>query len=79
MAGFDLCEVEYPVGKSRWSNNPEIEYNNNKCGFYLISFIPPKNITVPVLPRKREFGLEWSLLDGEGVYLLRILINSDTT
>jgi len=68
MAGFKLCKVKYPIGKSRWSENPEEEYRKNKYGIYEIDFFPPKNITVPILPRKKELGLEWSLLDGSGVY-----------
>jgi hypothetical protein len=69
MGGFDLLDVNYPIGKSRWSDKPEEEYNNNKYGFYEISFISPKDIITPVLARKSALGgLEWSLNDGIGVY-----------
>jgi hypothetical protein len=68
MSGFKLCPVEYPVGKSRWSEKPEEEFTNKRIGFYEIDFVAPKNITVPILPRKNGLGLEWSLLDGSGVY-----------
>jgi hypothetical protein len=70
MAGFDLCDVQYPVGKSRWIDKDlEIEYKNKKYGFYEIDFICPKNIIIPILPRKTAMGgLEWSLFDGTGVY-----------
>jgi hypothetical protein len=68
MSGFELCPVAYPIGKSRWSDKSDYEYRLKKCGFYEIDFIPPKNITAPVLPRKTDKSLEWSLLDGSGVY-----------
>jgi hypothetical protein len=70
MAGFDLLDAVYPTGKSRWSEKPKEEYNNNKYGFYEINFICPKDIVVPVLPRKTvNGGLEWSLYNGySGVY-----------
>ena len=73
MCGFELCKVKYPIGKSRWSNNPEQEFKNSKCGYYTVEFICPKNIRIPILPRKKNIngvlcGLEWSLIDGSGVY-----------
>lgn len=65
MSGFELQEVKYPTGKSRWSNIPKKEFDDNKQGFFEINFKPPKNITVPILPRHTiNGGLEWSLLDG---------------
>jgi hypothetical protein len=68
MAGFDLCEVKYPTGQSRWSKESEKEFNNGMIGYYSIKFQCPK-IRIPVLPRKKnDNGLEWSLTDGEGVY-----------
>ena len=69
MCGYELLETTYPTGQSRWSNEPEKEYQNNKIGFYEIEYICPKDLIVPILPRKTiNGGLEWSLLDGEGVY-----------
>jgi len=69
MAGFELLDAQYPTGQSRWSDKPEEEFKNNKYGFYEISFICPKDIIVPILPRKTcNGGLEWSLYDGVGVY-----------
>ena len=69
MAGYDLIDVVYPVGKSRYSIYPKKEFDNNKCGIYEIFFTCPKDICTPILPRKTlSGGLEWSLLDGSGVY-----------
>ena len=73
MAGFEHMEVEYPIGKSRWSDTPADEYANNKIGFYEINFIPPKDLRIPILPRRKlnngvNIGVEWSLYDGHGVY-----------
>ncbi len=44
MAGFELCEVKYPIGDSRWSDNGQDEYDNEKVGYYNIEFKCPKNI-----------------------------------
>ena len=70
MRGYALCEVKYPVGKSRWSEEGEKEFKSGKIGYYLICFKCPRDIRYPVLPRKKcnDMGLEWSLLDGEGIY-----------
>ena len=70
MAGFELLDAQYPTGKSRWSDKPETEFKNNKYGFYEINFVCPKDIVIPILPRKTNTGgLEWSLYDGySGVY-----------
>jgi hypothetical protein len=68
MCGYELCKVRYPIGKSRWSEKGKEEYDNNKLGYYNIEFKCPKNIRAPILPRKNNGGLEWSLYDGQGVY-----------
>src|SRR5579885_1445130 len=69
MRGFKLCEVKYPVGKGKWSNEQEKIYNEGYLGYYHIKFSCPKNIRIPILPRKnKQKGLIWSLEDGEGVY-----------
>ena len=68
MKGIDILEVSYPTGKSRWSNDPVLEWKNNKVGFYKIKLSPPKNIRTPILPRKVNLGIRWTLEDGEGVY-----------
>lgn len=69
MVGFEHCKVEYPTGRSRWSDKPMEEFNNNKIGFYEVNYIPPKDITVAMLPRRKENGgVSWSLEDGTGVY-----------
>jgi len=64
-----MDQFEYPVGKSRWSENPQTEFKNNYFGFYEITFVCPTDIVVPILPRKTlNGGLEWSLVCGTGVY-----------
>ncbi len=73
MAGTDFMDVEFPTGISRWSNQPEKEYNDGKLGFYRIKWKAPTDITVPILPQRKmvngvENGVAWSLIPGEGVY-----------
>ena len=61
MAGFELLEVKYLVGKSRLSEYPKKEFDKGKCGLYEIFFICPKDIATPILTRKTiSGGLEWS-------------------
>lgn len=69
MRGYDFCDVKYPTGFSRWSDNPKEEYDNGKLGYYEITFKCP-DIRIPVLPRKKnnDLGLEWSVSDGKGIY-----------
>ena len=65
-------KVKYPVGKSVWIQNPVIakkKFEAKKCGIFRVKFRAPKNIATPILPRKKKGGgVEWSLLDGEGIY-----------
>lgn len=73
MAGFDLVKVEYPLGRSRWSEQPEKEFNNNKIGVYEIEFVAPKKLRVPILPTRRMngnrcVGINWTLLNGSGMF-----------
>lgn len=73
MAGFDLVKVAYPLGASRWSDNPDKEYKNNKIGVYEVEFVAPKKLRVPILPTRRMMGnrcvgINWSLQDGSGVF-----------
>ena len=61
MAGTILLNVNFPNGLSRWSNTPEIEFKNNKIGFYEINFIAPTNLTYSILPIRTEEGLiKWT-------------------
>ncbi|MDR3478844.1 MAG: DNA polymerase, partial [Gammaproteobacteria bacterium] len=81
MSGFDHMEVEYPLGYSRWSDEPLKEFRDKKMGFYEIRFSPPKDIRIPVLPRRkmlgeRKIGVTWSLEDGEGVYTSVDILNA---
>ena len=39
MAGNDIFKVKFPVGFSRWSEEPEKEFNENKYGFYEIEYV----------------------------------------
>jgi hypothetical protein len=73
MRGNDLIDVYYPTGSSRWSSKPEDEFNLGKVGFYEVEYICPKNITVPILPKRKMngevcIGVEWDLFDGSGVF-----------
>jgi hypothetical protein len=73
MRGFELCDVAYPTGESRWSDKPFVEWNKGKVGFYEVNFTCPRNITVPILPRKKliggkPLGIEWSLEQGTGIF-----------
>ena len=36
MHGTDFCDVAYPTGLSRWSSNPQKEFNNKKIGYIMI-------------------------------------------
>ncbi len=73
MKGFELCNVSYPVEHSRWSGEGQKEFNDNKIGIYTIKYIPPKDIRVPILPKRKlvngiNMGISWNLEDGEGTY-----------
>lgn len=79
MKGTDYMKVFYPIGPSRWSDKPEEEFKKGLLGFYNIKFkVNNKKLRVPILPRakynvnndgsKNKIGVEWSLLDGEGIY-----------
>jgi hypothetical protein len=60
---------KYPVGASRWSNEPEKEFRSGTMGIYEVSFTCPRDIRYAYLPRKKENGgIEWSLYNGRGVY-----------
>ena len=41
MAGFELLEVKYLVGKSRFSEHPKKEFEKGKYGLYEVFFICP--------------------------------------
>ena len=83
MAGCELMDTIYPIGLSKWYDDAvecEKIFNDNKqLGVYEIKFsCPNKKIKHPILPRKKISvrkngkkifsGVEWSLLDGQGVY-----------
>jgi hypothetical protein len=69
MKGTELIKVAFPEGVSRWSNTPELEFNNNKSGFYEVEITPKDNINYPVTSnRLKNGGLQWNLLQSTGVY-----------
>ena len=84
MAGCDLMPTLYPTGRSKWiKDDPdkceETFLTNKQLGIYEIEFsCPNKKIRHPPLPRKKiitrksgkevSVGVDWSLLDGKGVY-----------
>ena len=73
MRGTDFMAVRYPVKFSRWSKSPKHEFDNKRIGFYEIDYVPPNNIRVPRLPKRKVVngvfaGIEWDLLPGSGVY-----------
>jgi len=81
MSGFDHMKVEYPIGHSRWSDEPEKEWDAKKIGFYEIEYEPPTDIRIPVLPRRllekeRNIGVTWSLEPGTGIYTSIDILNA---
>jgi hypothetical protein len=68
MAGCSVMPVRFPIGLSRVSADPEKEFREGKLGFYNIHFVPPKNLRHPVLPRKVNSFLRWTLEPGQGTY-----------
>jgi len=56
---------EYPIGFHINTN----KYVEGKLGIYRVKFITNKKCLVPPIPRRKlSGGLEWDILDGEGVY-----------
>ena len=81
MSGFDHMKVKYPIGYSHWSEEPEKEYNAGKMGFYEIDFTPPRDIRIPILPRRKivnevNLGVIWSLENGSGIYTSIDILNA---
>jgi hypothetical protein len=69
MRGTDLCKVRYPVGQSRWADNPEQNFRDGKIGFYSVRWTcPDKKLRVAVLPSKSKGGMQQTLEGGEAVY-----------
>jgi hypothetical protein len=65
----ERCHAQYPTGKSRWSNEPEKEFNKGTIGIYEINFKCNRTLMIPILPRKDDDGgLSWSLEGGHGKY-----------
>ena len=68
MVGTDFMPVKYPVGRSRWSENPQRDFYLGKLGFYKVNVICP-NKRVAVLPSKKlnhlgeSIGVTWDLYD----------------
>lgn len=91
IKNFDVCSLygaamingDYPVGQEHeMSNRDLIHLNENpsamKHGIYEIKYIPPKNLVIPILPRKdykmtatgklTHDGVKWDLEPSQGVY-----------
>ena len=54
-------------------DQPKKETDSGKLGVYDISYICPRDILVPILPKKKilhekTIGIEWDLFPGEGVF-----------
>ena len=73
MKGFKLCKVAYPIGFSRWSEKGQEEYDAGKVGIYTIKYSPPKNIRVPVLPRRIIDGGVYGVLKMERENMLALI------
>jgi hypothetical protein len=61
-----MRNYEYPVGKI--TETKEGEFDNEKLGIYEIEYEPPKDLLIPILPRKLDNGLKWDLLKNRGNY-----------
>ena len=59
-----MSNFPYPVGKEKATNL----YQHNKLGIYKITYIAPKDLLNPILPRKADKKLIWDLNDGSGWY-----------
>jgi hypothetical protein len=59
-----MSQYPYPIGKEKITNL----YQKNKLGIYKITYIAPKNLLNPILPRKEGKKLIWDLNDGSGWY-----------
>jgi hypothetical protein len=59
-----MSKYPYPIGKEKSTNI----YKIDKLGIYKITYIAPKNILNPILPRKENGKLIWDLNDGSGWY-----------
>ena len=59
-----MSKYPYPVGKEKETNL----YRSDKLGIYKITYIAPKDLLNPILPRKQNKQLIWDLNDGSGWY-----------
>ncbi len=59
-----MSKYPYPVGKEKSTNI----YRQGKLGIYKITYIAPKDLLNPILPRKDNKKLIWDLNDGCGWY-----------
>lgn len=68
---MSLPQYEYPIGKSRFLTEKEIEnldINNLPIGFYDITYETNKNIILPILEQKENMFLRWNLHNNRGTY-----------
>jgi hypothetical protein len=69
MKGTPMCPVKYPTGPSRWSENPEQDFKDEKLGVYYVKWdCPDKKLRVAVLPVRTGDGMLQTINGGEGYY-----------
>jgi hypothetical protein len=68
MVGF-----KYPIGKSKFILNPP---DISKIGVYDVDIEIPKNLIVPILPRREKGRVLWDLHDRRGIYTSADLENA---
>lgn len=67
-SGFEV-PVEYPIGHSQWSNEPQDIWDKKLPGIYEVEWEAPKELFIPVLPsRENNNGVDWHLGKGSGFY-----------
>lgn len=68
-----MSSYKYPVGKSEWIIEPA---DISRIGIYEVDIVCPKNLVVPVLPRREKNGVIWDLYDRRGIYTSADLENA---
>jgi hypothetical protein len=68
MTPTQVSKPEFGIGASRWSEDGETEFKNNKWGYYTVSYKANKTLRIAIVPNKRNGGTKWDLIDSTGVY-----------
>ena len=64
-----MIQFEYPVGKHRYSEDPEGDFKKGLLGIYNIEFTSKKDLIISPFSSKTVGGrLSWNVKDGEGIY-----------